>query len=196
MKKKEKYSNKTLKNHKKKSMVDIKWIIKITIITFFISLIFSFIGELAIPNISLFLSVFLLLLFILLGIIFDIIGISITVSDASVFNSMAAKKIKGAKLGLKLIKNADKVSSFCNDVIGDICGIVSGSTGATIAIMLANRFKLSIVIVAIIVTTIISTLTIVGKAMGKTFAINKSNWVLYTIVSFLSFFYKEKNEKA
>lgn len=193
MKNKEKYSNKTLKyKAKKKSLVDIKWIITITIITFFISLFFSFIGEIVIPNVAIFVSLILLLVFILLGILFDIIGISVTVSDISVFNSMAAKRVKGAVIGRKLIKNADKVSSFCNDVIGDICGIVSGSTGITIAIILAEKLDMSVLFLSLIITTLISTLTITGKAMGKSFAMNKSNWILFTFVSFLSIFYKEK----
>lgn len=192
-KKQEKYSNKTFKNrYKKKSLVDIKWIITIGIITFLISLLFSFIGEIIIPNAQIYISFILLLLFIFLGILFDIIGISVTVSDLKVFNSMATKRVKGAKLGRKLIKNADKVSSFCNDVIGDICGIVSGSTGITIALILAEKFNFSVLILSLIITTIISTLTIVGKAIGKTFAMNKSNWILYKVVSIISIFYKEK----
>lgn len=36
-------------------------------------------------------------------------------------------KLEEQMLRLNLKKNADKVSSFCNDVIGDICGIISGA---------------------------------------------------------------------
>ena len=46
-----------------------------------------------------------------------------------VYHAMSSKKIKGAKKAVSFKKNADKVSSFCNDVIGDICGIISGSAG-------------------------------------------------------------------
>lgn len=192
-KKKEKYSNKTLKRvNKKKSLIDVKWIITITVITFLLSLSFSIVGEVVIPNTHLYISFILLFVFIFLGIIFDMIGISVTVSDIGVFNSMASKKVKGAKLGRKLIKNAAKVSSLCNDVVGDICGIVSGSTGITIAIILSKKFNLPIVLVSLVITTIISTITIVGKAIAKTFAINKSNRILYLFVTFLSIFYKEK----
>ena len=31
------------------------------------------------------------------------------------------------------IRNAGRVSSFCNDVIGDICGVISGSAAAVIS---------------------------------------------------------------
>ena len=32
----------------------------------------------------------------------------------------------------ELLKNTDKVSSVCCDVIGDVCGIVSGTSGVAI----------------------------------------------------------------
>ena len=63
----------------------------------------------------------ILLLFILLGIMFDIIGVAVTAANPKPFNSMAAHRVKGAKEALYLIRNAEKVASFCNDVVGDIC---------------------------------------------------------------------------
>ena len=61
---------------------------------------------------------------------FDMIGVAVTAADEQVFHSMAAKKIRGAKLAVKFKKNADKLSSFCKDVIGDICGNLVVSNGA------------------------------------------------------------------
>ena len=90
-------------------------------------------------------------------------------------------------------KNADKVSSFCNDVIGDICGIISGSAGVIIATFLANTFEINIFIVTLLVTAIIAALTIGGKALGKSIAINKSNYILYEFSKLVSHFYKKKN---
>lgn len=189
---KEKYSKKTSKKIlKDKKIVDKKWIITISIITFFISLCFSFLGEVIIPNVHLIISIILVFTFIILGIIFDMIGISVTVADAKTFNSMATKKIKGARLAVKFIKNAEKVSSFCNDVIGDICGIISGSTGITIAIIISNTTHLPSLITSLLTTAIIASLTIGGKAIGKSFAINKSNVILYKFVQFLSIFYRK-----
>ena len=90
-----------------------------------------------------------------------------------------------------LIKKADKVSSFCNDVIGDICGIISGSTGVSIAIVVSNKLDVSLLLVTLLITAVIAALTIGGKAIGKSFAINKSNVILYKFVSFLSIFYRK-----
>jgi CBS domain containing-hemolysin-like protein len=188
---KEKYSKKVSKKPiKEKKMIDTKWIVIISIITFLISLSFSFLGEVIIPNAHIVISIFLLVFFIFLGILFDIIGVSVTVADIKTFNSMAAKKVKGASLAVKYIKNSNKVSSFLNDVIGDICGIVSGSTGISIAILLSEKFNLNLLAVTLLMTALISTITIGGKAIGKSFAINKSNQILFAFVKVVSIFYK------
>lgn len=189
---KEKYAKKTKKNEIKiKKKVDTKWIITVTLSAFFISLIFSIIGENIVPNAPLYLSVVLIFFFIFLGIIFDMIGISITVADIKTFNSMATKRVKGAKLAVKLIKNAEKMSSFCNDVIGDICGILSGSTGAAIALGISKQLNFNTLITSLIVTALIAALTIGGKAIGKSIAMNKSNEILYNFAKILSIFYRK-----
>ena len=188
---KESYSKKVKKKPiKDKKKTDKKWVLTISIISFLISLLFSFIGETIIPNSHIFISTILVFAFIALGIIFDMIGIAVTVADIKTFNSMATKKVKGAKTAVKLIKNAPKVSSFCNDVIGDICGIISGSTGLSIAIVISNKFDFSILIVTLLITAFIASLTIGGKALGKSIAMNKSNVILFNFVKVISFFYK------
>ena len=170
---------------KKKNLVDYKWIIKIIIMAFMISIVFSFISETAIPNIIV-AGILLTLLFIVIGIVFDMIGVSVTASDESTFHSMAAQKVKGAKMAVRLKKNADKVSSFCNDVVGDICGIISGSTGAVIAIQIVDKLKLNDLLITLLIMGMISALTIGGKAIVKGFAINKSNKILFVFAKILS----------
>ena len=177
-----------MKKQKKKNTVDYSWIIKIGIIAFIISFFFSFISETAIPNVNIIIGILLSLVFIVLGIIFDMIGVSVTASDEAEFNSMASQKVKGAKMAVKLKKNADKVSSFCNDVVGDICGIISGSTGAVIALKLSLIFKTDSILITLIIMGIISTLTIAGKAMVKGIAIRKSNKILFKFAKILSIF--------
>ncbi len=189
---KEKYSNKVDKKViKNKKLVNYNWIIKITIITFVISLAFSLLSETIIPNVNIIISLVLILVFIGLGILFDMIGVSITVADIKTFHSMAAKNLRGAKLAVKLIKNAEKVSSFCNDVIGDICGIISGSTAASIAIIISAKFNFNLLVVSLIITALVAASTIGGKAIGKSIAINKSNIIIYKFASFLAFFYRK-----
>ena len=103
---------------------------------------------------------------------------------------MASKKVKGSELAVKFIKNANKVSSFCCDVIGDVCGVVSGSTGLSIALQIHEHFHINLLILVITITAIVSTLTIGGKAIGKSIAMNKCNSILHGFVKMISIVYK------
>ncbi len=192
-KNKENYNKKaSIENKNIKFKADYKWIITITTIAFIITFFMSLASEISLKDIILITSILIVLLFIILGIIFDMIGISVTVADKKVFHSMAAKKVNGAKLALKLIARDAKVSSFCNDVIGDICGILSGAAASTIAILLANKLNINLFFTTLIITSIIAALTIGGKALGKSIAINYSNKILFKFTQVLSIFYKIK----
>ena len=173
---------------KSKQKVNYKWIIKITVLAFFISIIFSSLSETFIKNVNLVIAILILIAFIALGILFDMIGVAVTSADEEPFHSMSSRKVKGAKQAVYLKKNADKVSSFCNDVIGDICGIISGSVGVTIAVSLSNFMPLFIS--TLLVTAVIAALTIGGKAVFKSIAINSSNEILYNFAKFISIFKK------
>ena len=122
----------------------IKWVATITILAFIISFVFSFISNSTMPKVNIYISIIILLLFITIGIIFDMIGVAVTSTDEEPLHAMSSKKIKGAKKAVAFKKNADKVSSFCNDVIGDICGIISGSAGVTIATSLSIKYNIAI----------------------------------------------------
>lgn len=187
---KEKYSKKVDKKKiSNKKNVDLHWVLTITITAFLISMLFSFLSESIISNVGAVVSVLLLIIVILIGVMFDMIGISVTVADIKTFNSMATKRVKGASLAVKFIKNAEKLSSFCNDVIGDICGIISGALSSSISVILVNKFNLNLLATTLATTGVVAALTIGGKALGKGFAINKSNVILYHFSKVVSVFY-------
>lgn len=187
---KEKYSKKVDKKKiSNKKNVDLHWVLTITITAFLISMLFSFLSESIISNVGAVVSVLLLIIVILIGVMFDMIGISVTVADIKTFNSMATKRVKGASLAVKFIKNAEKLSSFCNDVIGDICGIISGALASSISVILVNKFNLNSLATTLATTGVVASLTIGGKALGKGFAINKSNVILYHFSKVVSIFY-------
>ena len=94
---------------------------------------------------------------------------------------MAAHKEKGGREAVRLLSKANEVSSFCNDVVGDICGIVSGSTAAVIVTQLQRGLNTTSVLISIGVTALISGATIGGKALGKKVAINDSTNVVYRV---------------
>ena len=175
----------------KKEKVDVKWIITIVLITFIISFGLSFIANSTIPNLSLIFGIIITLLFIFIGILFDIVGVAVTSADEAVFHSMASRKVKGASTAVKLKKSADKTSSFCCDVIGDICGVISGAAGTTICAILVTKYHTDLLLTGLIITAIISSLTIGGKAIGKSFAINKSDIILYEFSKLISNFYNK-----
>lgn len=174
----------------KKEHIDVKWIVKIVIMAFTISFALSFVSEMTIPKLSNVFGILITLLFIFIGILFDIVGVSVTAADEKVFHSMNSRQVSGAKVAVTFKKNADKVSSFCCDVIGDVCGIISGAAGTTIALNIANSLDVNLLFISLTVAAIIAALTIGGKAMGKSFAINKSDIILYEFAKVVSIFYK------
>ena len=135
-------------------------------------------------------ALLILMLFIGLGILFDIIGTAVMSADPKPFHSMAAHKEKGAKQALTLLRNADRVSSICNDVVGDICGIVSGATAAVIVPQLQSGLNIQSVFISVGVTALVSGLTIGGKALGKPFAMKQSTRVVYLAGRFLYLFHR------
>ena len=185
----------TLRKEKKsKKITNYNWVLKITLLAFLISFIFSFASETIIPNVNIFVGIILVIVFIVIGILFDMIGMSVASADPVPFHSMSARKVKGADIAVKLKKNSDKVSSFCNDVIGDICGIVSGSAGAIVSANLSVSLGLNPFFTTLIVMAIISALTIGGKALFKSYAINKSNIILYNFCRVICIFYKVRKK--
>ena len=190
MNKDEKKSIKKELKRSKLEIINIKWILEITLIAFIISLVFSYISESFIPKTNIIISILLLIIVVLIGVIFDMIGVSVQAANEAPFHSMNSRKIKGASVAVKFKKNSDKTSTFCNDVIGDICGIISGTAGSIIAVKLATKYNLNEFNVILIITAIVSSLTIGGKALGKTLAINKSNYILYGVSKFISTFKK------
>ena len=168
-----------------------KWIIIVTLLAFGLSLIMSFVAGIILKNVTLIVSILVTFLFILLGIIFDIIGVAVTSGDEVAFHSMSARRVRGGKAGVMLVRNASKVSSICCDVVGDICGIISGSAGVTIVALIIKMTNINELLVSLIVTALISALTIGGKAMGKSMAINKSTEVITIVAKILSLFSKK-----
>ena len=177
---------------KKNKESRIKWILTIVVLAFFISFVFSFGSEIILNKVSTITGVIILLSFVLFGILFDMIGTSVAVADIKPFNSMSARRVHGAKVAVIFIKNADKASTFCNDVVGDICGIISGSAGVIVSIAVAEMLKVETFYVTLIITAVVASMTIGGKAIGKGIAINNSTNILYGFAKIVSIFYNPK----
>ena len=164
------------------------WNLIVFILSFSLALLFSFLTNKLSNNASNLIMILLILLVIAIGIIFDMIGVAVLTAKESTSHAMSSKKIKGAKIATKLIRNNVSVASFCNDIIVDICGIVSGCLGAVLAISMSNY--IDITIATIITSANISALTVTGKAIFKTVAVKKADNILFISSKLLSIFNK------
>lgn len=172
--------NKNKKNNKNIKKSNIRWVLIITLWTFILSTSVSIVSESILRNFNIILAFISLIIVIIFGVFFDIVGIAVTASDEKIFHSMAANKINEAKYAVKLVRNAGRVSNFCNDVIGDICGIISGAAGTIIVMKLVSEYGFSrITLISVITTGLIASFTVGGKAIGKEFAINKSDRIIF-----------------
>lgn len=163
------------------------WAIKVTILSFILSVIFAYISDTAVSNLSVLPAILILIVVILVGVIFDIIGVAVTVADESEIHAKATKKVKGAKESIKLIKNSSQVSNICADVIGDICGVLSGAISATITMKLIAGFNMPENI-QFFMSALVASLTIGGKAVGKNIARKYATQILTAIGNIISKF--------
>ena len=167
------------KGKRKKKNSHIRWIVTVFFVAVVISSTISFFSSTVLEGAGLVEAFLVLLLIVALGIVFDIIGVAVMSAEEKPFHAMAAKKVPGAAEALHLLRNAEKVSSICNDVVGDICGIISGATGALIVTHItAGTDGATKVLVSLLITGLISAGTIGGKAAGKGIAVAASGKVL------------------
>jgi len=183
------------KNNKKekKEHSNIKWFIQVFIITFILSLIFSYISANGVTNISTIPAIMILILVIGIGILFDIIGVAVTVAKEDEFHAKATKKVKGSKDSIKLIKNATKVANICADIIGDICGVLSGAISALISMKITEQFGIAIDM-QFFLSALVASVTVGGKAIGKEIANKNSTQIVHSVGIVLNKFSKNKTK--
>jgi len=170
----------------------IKWSISIAVITFVLAAIFSIASNGILNGLPWSLGLLVVLFIVLIGIFFDMIGIAATAADETPFHSMAARKVYGAKHSIRIVRNADRVASFCNDVIGDISGIISGTAAALVIIQFSQNMDISKHSpieygINVGLTSLIAALTVGGKAFGKSFAITYSRDIIFQVGKVMHF---------
>lgn len=170
----------------------IRWSLSVAVITFVLAALFSIISSLVLNGVNWGIGLVVVLVIVLIGIFFDILGIAATAAEETPFHAMASKKVYGAKHSVRIIRNADRFANFCNDVIGDISGIISGSAVAIVIVQLTFSFHLENstlyeYIINVALTSIIAALTVGGKAFGKSIAIRYSKDIIYQAGKMLQF---------
>ncbi len=187
-----KHKDDRVKNSKKPLSKGTIWTIKITVVTFVLSAFFSFISELTSSNAHISLMAILLIVLVALSIVTDAIGVAATSCDLAPLLAMASRKEPGSKKAIMLVKNAERVSNICCDVIGDICGIVSGACTLAIVIKITVDNPTANYWVSILLSSIVAAVTVGGKSFFKAIAVNNSKELIMFVARILSVFSKDK----
>lgn len=171
-----------------KSAVTFKHVVLMAALTFLLAVAFALVSQLIASRVhSLALSFIFLLFIILIHIVFDIIGIAATAASEGPFHAKSAKRIRGAREGYLLIRYADRVANFANDVIGDITATVSGALGMAIALQLVLwQPRLPDLELSVAITSAIAAVSVAGKAVGKRYAIDNANRIVFAVGRFLA----------
>lgn len=116
---------------------------------------------------------------IIIAVIADIVAVAATAASEDPFNAMASDRVIGAREALYVVRNAGRVNSICADVIGDICGTISGLAATPLILSVSRLYpRVPTWIISMLVVGIIAFLTIGGKATEKSYAVNASTSVV------------------
>jgi CBS domain containing-hemolysin-like protein len=161
----------------------IRWSIFISIVTFILACIFTVTSTAALDGFSWGIGMVIVLLLVLTGIFFDILGLAAAAANEVPFHGMASERVDGSRQAIYIVRNADRFSNFCNDVVGDVVSVISGAASAAVVIkiMVGADSELLRTVVSIIFTAMVSALTVGGKAMGKSFAIHYATDIILNV---------------
>ncbi len=192
------FYNKNKKRKPENQSRSFDWALKILVITFVLSLVTSVLSQVAVGGSDILIATMLLIFMIITSIIFDVIGVSVTSCSLCRINSDGADNdVK--KLAAWLISNAEKVNNLCADVVGDICGVMSGACGASIVAAISETFGTDALLPSILVSAVIASVTVGGKAFCKKIAVsNSESIVMFTarrLYSVVKTFKRNKNER-
>ena len=176
-----------MSKNKEKEHSKITWFVEVFIITFALSICFSYISTYGVSNLNLVSSIIILIAVIAVGIVFDIVGVAVTVAKEHEFHAKATKKVDGAKVSIKLIKNSTRVANICADVIGDVCGVLTGAISAMISAKITEKTGANL---QFIISAIVASITVGGKALGKELANKESTQIVHFVGIILNKVYK------
>src|SRR5690554_2086590 len=115
----------------------LNWSLLIAVIILVLAALFAVISTSVLSGVSWGIGMLIVLAIVLVGVLFDTIGVAATAVSEKPFHAMAAEKVPGAKHAVQITRNADKFANFCNDVIGDISGVISGTASAYVVLRLS-----------------------------------------------------------
>ena len=165
---------------KKKALntASIRWAFRITVFSGVISVVLTLVAAHSMQNVGFIPAVAILMAFVLIGVLFDMFGIAAASASETPFHAMASRRVAGASESLYFVRNADKVCSICSDVVGDACGIVSGTGSAVVVALAVMNFGLGDTFTALVTSGLLVGLTVGGKALAKPVALRHSTKIL------------------
>lgn len=183
-----KYTRIKTLNSGSKNIFNLNWALKVFFLTLATSTMFSAISELILTKSNIIVSFFIIIILLILGTVFDMVGVATTAANESYFLSQDNKKGRGVKEALTLIKNSSKVSNFCCDIIGDICGILGGAAGASIVIKIVSiqGVDFARILISSLISGSIAAITVFLKSLGKDYAVQFSNKIVFATGKLLS----------
>ena len=177
------------KKQKKKSAGKTTWLVTVFLLSLVISATFSLLSQQMLNKTGIFGAFLILFVIIAIGILFDMLGVAVTAADERPFHSMASRKVSGAVEAIRLLRNAGKVSSICCDIVGDICGVVSGAAAVLIAVEVFTQLKpLPLTVLQLLLSALVASLTITGKAYCKYIALDNSTEIVHNAAKVIHFF--------
>ncbi|OXM88163.1 CNNM domain-containing protein [Paenibacillus rigui] len=163
----------------------IRWSIFISIVTFIMACVFTVTSTTVLEGFPWGIGMLIVIFLICNGIFFDVMGLAAAAANETPFHAMASEKVKGSRQAIQIVRNADRFSNFCNDVIGDISGVISGAASTLVVIKLMSGIggdnEWLRTAVSVIFTALVSAMTVGGKAMGKSFALHYSTDIVLFI---------------
>lgn len=175
-----------------------RWAIQVFILSISLSLAFGFLSQTLLSSMGTVIAILGICVFIFLSVLFDMIGIAVASADEEQFEKWNKTQLQGARAGLKLCRNSEKVCSFCADVVGDICSTLCGAGGACIVVALSASISSPALtmLLSVSVSALIAGLTIFFKALMKQHALKSSNKIILNLGRLLekTIYYEKKNK--
>ncbi|ADH99769.1 hypothetical protein [Salisediminibacterium selenitireducens] len=164
----------------------LKWSGLISIVTLFMAAMFAIISTAVLSGVNWAAGMFIVIIIVFIGVFSDTIGVAATAASERPFHAMAAEKVPGSRHAVAITRNADRFSNFTNDVIGDIAGVISGTASAYVVLQLALQLGHSEgstiqFLISVLFTSVVAALTVGGKSVGKTIAIQYSTEIIYQV---------------
>ncbi|MCS1350789.1 hypothetical protein [Mechercharimyces sp. CAU 1602] len=165
----------------------IGWAVGIALVTALIAMVLSILSTNILQSLPWNGGLLVVFVIVIIGVAFDMLGLAAAAAREIPFHSMASRKIAGARHAIGVIRKADKFATFCNDVVGDISGIISGAAGAAVVVALVNDYDglSSRWFLEVGMVSVLSAFTVGGKALGKAYSIRYANEIIFRVGKFL-----------